>query len=90
MLSSWETGVEFGRALEQLRHQEAQLSTHDTRLTILEADHVSITREVKTLREWVIRGGLLVLLWTAAIAGNLTAEQAGEFAGTTIKNLIKR
>lgn len=87
---SWETGVEFGRALEQLRHQGDQISTLETRVTAGEANHVDLRREVRTLREWVIRGALLAFLWTGAILGNLTAEQAGEFAGTTIKNLIKR
>lgn len=60
------------------------------RVSTVETEQVDLHKEIRTLREWVIRGALLALLWTAAVAGNLTAEQVGEVAGTTLKNLIKR
>lgn len=87
---SWETAVEFGRALEALRHHGETIAAHETRLVAVESGHGDLKREIGTLRTYMIRGAVLVALWTAAIAGNLTAEQAGELAGTTLKNLIKR
>lgn len=90
MQMSWENGIAVGRALEQLRHHDVQLMKQDDRITVLEMGHESTERKIDTLREWVIRGALLVLLWTTVIAGGLTAEQAAEVAGTTLKNLIRK
>ncbi len=81
-MRTWETGIEFGRAIEQLRSHEARITDHD--LDIREIRH-----EVGTLRTYTMRGALLLALWVAAISANLPAERIGEIAGTTLKSLIR-
>ena len=87
---SWDTAVEFGRALEALRNHGDRIASQETRLAAVEAGQGDIRREISTLRTYMVRGAVLALLWAAAIGGNLTAETAGELAGTTLKNLIKK
>jgi hypothetical protein len=77
---SWEAAVELGRAIEQLRQ-------HDTRIGRAEATLSEVREEIGTLRQWLMRGTLLVLLWTGAVASHLSAETAGEIIAMTIKSL---
>lgn len=72
---SWETGVQFGQALEQIR-------SHEARLTHVEA-------EVTSLRSIIIRGGLLLALAAAGALTNISAETAGEAAASFVKALRK-
>lgn len=82
MQMGWETGIEFGRALEQLRHHEARITEHDH-------DIREIRGEIGSLRTYTMRGALLLLLWVSAISVNLPAERIGEIAGTTLKSLVR-
>ncbi len=79
---TWESGVAFGQALAELR-------TLDKRTTELEEGHEALKQEVHTLKEMVIRGGLLILLWAAGLAVNLPADRVGELAATFLKSLAK-
>ncbi len=72
---SWETGVQFGQALEQLR-------SHETRLTKVEAD-------VLTIKALVYRVALVATLWGGGLMLNLPADRVGEYAATFIKAMSK-
>ena len=72
---SWETGVLFGQALEQIR-------THEARLTHVEA-------EVITIKAIVYRGALVLALWGGGLLLNLPADKMGELTATFIKGLSK-
>lgn len=82
MLRDWDTGVAFGRALEQIRHNTADIRH-------LQSDQQEIRREVGQIRAYMLRGGLLLVLWVAAASANLPAERIGEIAGTTLKSLTR-
>lgn len=79
---SWETGVQFGQALEQLRH-------HEERITQTEKAVAEVREEVTTIRGYLMRALLLVLLWAAGIGGNMTAETVGSTIAETIRALKK-
>jgi len=72
---SWETGVLFGQALEQIK-------THEARLTHVEA-------EVITLKAVVYRGALVLALWGSGLMLNLPADRVGEAAATFLKAFAK-
>lgn len=72
---SWETGVQFGQALEQLRR-------HETRLSHVEA-------EVTTIKAVVYRGALVAALWGGGLMLNLPADRVGEIAASLVKALVK-
>lgn len=72
---SWETGVQFGQALEQLRSHEARLS------------HVEA--EVTTIKALVYRGALVAALWGGGLMLNLPADRVGEMAATLVRALAK-
>ena len=86
---TWETGVEFGRAIEQLRHHELRLGATEVAVQKVEQGHSALKEEVHSLKAMVIRGGLLALLWAAGIAANLPADRVGEFTATFLKTLSK-
>lgn len=81
-MRTWETGIEFGRALEQIRHHEARIAGN-------EIDIREIRHDLGSLRTYTMRGALLLALWIAAVSTNLPAERIGEIAGTTLKSLIR-
>lgn len=72
---SWETGVLFGQALEQIK-------THEARLTHVEA-------EVITIKAIVYRGALVLALWGGGLMLNLPADKVGELTASFIKGLSK-
>ena len=72
---SWETGVQFGQALEQLRN-------HETRLTRVEAD-------VLAIKALVYRVALVATLWGGGLVLNLPADKVGEYAATFLKAMSK-
>lgn len=72
---SWETGVLFGQALEQIK-------THEARLTHVEA-------EVITIKAIVYRGALVLALWGGGLMLNLPADKVGEVAATFLRSMSK-
>lgn len=72
---SWETGVQFGQALAQLRSHEARLS------------HVEA--EVTTIKALVYRGALVAALWGGGLMLNLPADRVGEMTAALVKALVK-
>lgn len=72
---SWETGVLFGQALEQIK-------THEARLTHVEA-------EVITIKAVVYRGALVLALWGGGLMLNLPADKVGEVAATFLRSMSK-
>ncbi len=72
---SWETGVQFGQALEQLRSHEARI-TH-------------IEEEITTIKSVVYRAALVLILWGGGIMLNLPADRMGEYAATFLKAMSK-
>lgn len=72
---SWETGMQFGQALEQLRSHEARLS--------------QVEAEVTTIKALVYRGALVVALWGGGLMLNLPADRVGEMAAALTKALVK-
>lgn len=79
---TWETGIAFGRALEQLR-------SHDRRITDLEEGRKKDQAEVKTIKAILMRGGLVLLLLSAAALTNLPADRVGELVAAILKSLPK-
>lgn len=79
---TWETGIVFGRALEQLR-------SHDRRIGDLEEGRKKDQSEIKNLKALVLRGGLLLVLGGGALGTNVSAERIGEIAAAIIKSLPK-
>ena len=72
---SWETGVLFGQALEQLR-------SHEARLTHVEA-------EVSTLKAMVFRVALVATLWGGGLVLNLPADKVGEYTAAFLRAMSK-
>ena len=79
---TWETGIAFGRALEQLR-------SHDRRITDLEEGRKKDQAEVKSIKVILMRGGLVLLLLSAAALTNLPADRVGELVAAILKSLPK-
>lgn len=79
---TWETGIAFGRALEQLR-------SHDRRITDLEEGRRKDQAEVRTIKAILMRGGLVLLLLSAAALTNLPADRVGELVAAILKSLPK-
>ena len=79
---TWETGIAFGRALEQLR-------SHDRRITDLEEGRKKDQAEVKSIKAILMRGGLVLLLLSAAALTNLPADRVGELVAAILKSLPK-
>lgn len=79
---TWETGIAFGRALEQLR-------SHDRRIGDLEEGRKKDQAEFKNLKALVMRAGLLLLLGGGALGTNVSAEDIGKIAAAIIKGLPK-
>lgn len=79
---TWETGIAFGRALEQLR-------SHDRRITDLEEGRRKDQAEVRTIKAILMRGGLVLLLLSAAALTNLPADRVGELVAAVLKSLPK-
>jgi len=86
---TWETGVEFGRALEQLRQHDARIGATEAAVEQVEQSHADLQKQVHSLRDMMIRGGLLALLWAAGIAANLPADKIGETAASFLRALSK-
>lgn len=79
---TFETGVEVGRALAQVRD-------HSERLPKLEASHAELREEVHSLKALVMRALLLAVLWVAGLVANLPADRVGELAASFLKALAK-
>lgn len=79
---TWENGIAVGRALEQLKH-------HEERITQTEQAVHEVRAEVGTIRGYLFRGLLLVLLWAVGLGGNWSAEQVGETLAATLKAMRK-
>ena len=76
------TGLEFGRALERLRH-------HNDRLDGLEDDLAEVRTQIHGIRTTMSRGGLLVALWTSGGTAWASQERAGEILAGAIKALFR-
>ena len=72
---SWETGVLFGQALEQIK-------SHEARLTHVEA-------EVSTLKALVYRVALVATLWGGGLMINLPADRVGEYTAAFLRAMSK-
>ena len=72
---SWETGVQFGQALEQLKSHEARL--------------IHVEAEIITIKAVVYRGALVLALWGGGIMLNLPADKVGEIAASFLKAVSK-
>ena len=72
---SWETGVQFGQALEQIK-------SHEARLTHVEA-------EVSTLKALVYRVALVATLWGGGLMLNLPADRVGEYTAAFLRAMSK-
>ena len=75
MPPTFESGVALGQAL-------GQLQSHEVRIIKLEAD-------VGQGKALVIRGILLLLLWSGALIANLLADRVGEFMASFLRALLK-
>lgn len=72
---SWETGVQFGQALEQIK-------SHEVRLSHVEA-------EVATIKTLVYRGALVASLWSGGLLLNVPADRVGEYVAAFLKLTLK-
>ncbi len=86
---NWETGIEFGRAIERLSAHEARLSSHDRRIEAVEDSQNVIFAEVRRAKLFAARAGLVAILWGAGIMANLPAESIGEILASFLKALLK-
>lgn len=71
----WETGIEFGRALERL-------ASHEARIAKVEED-IRLTKIIAA------RATLVVLLWAFGIIGQMSSERIGETMADLLKALLK-
>ena len=74
-MPNWETGVQFGQALEQIRSHEARLS------------HVEA--EVSTIKALVYRVALVASLWGGGLMLNVPADKMGEYVAAFLKATLK-
>jgi len=81
-MMTWDNAVEFGRALERIGSQERRLGQ-------LETSHSDLKQEVHSLKQVVIRAGLVALLWGVGTAANLPAEKIGETTAAFLKALTR-
>lgn len=78
--------LELWRALGRI---EAERDATNSRLDRIEGQVSEIKNQLGTLTTWGQRGGLLILLWVAAIGINLNAEQKAEAVGLILKHLAR-
>ena len=69
---------------------EAERDADRRWLDQVEEDVTEIKGQIGTITTWGTRGGLLVLLWAAAIGLNLNPEQKAEAIQAVISALTKR
>ena len=74
-MPSWETGVQLGQALEQIRSHEARLS--------------QVESEVSTIKTLVYRGALVASLWGGGLMLNVPADKMGEYVAAFLKATLK-
>lgn len=67
----FETGIEFGRALEHIREHDEQIASLDTRVTKVES-------KVGLAESWIGRIVAAGTLWAAGAGLNLSAENVGQ------------
>lgn len=79
--------LELWRALGRI---EAERDATHGRLDRIEGQVSEIKEQLGTLTTWAQRGGLLVLLWVAAIGINLSTEQKAEALQAILSALTKR
>lgn len=79
--------LELWRAIGRL---EAERDSTDGRLGRIETDLSEVREQVSDLRTWAQRGGLLALLWVAAITLNISPEQKAEAISSILSALTKR
>ncbi len=82
MQGHWESGIEFGRALERL-------TGHERRMDRIEADHDHLRTEVTQAKTLAIRVGLVLVLWLAGLAVAIPSEKGGEFLAAFLKAYLK-
>jgi hypothetical protein len=78
----FDTGLEFGRALEKLRH-------HGDRLDAIEAAVSGIRAEITRARGYISRGGLLIALWTGGMLTNVSTDSGAELLRTLLRTLFR-
>ena len=78
----WETGIEFGRAIERL-------ASHETRLSKVEETQQILFKEIKRAKLFAARAGLVVLLWGGGLIVKLPAETHAEITISFLKALLK-
>jgi len=83
-MTDWDfsTGLEFGRALERIRH-------HEDRMDGLEDGLLEVRSQIQGIRTTMSRGGLLVALWTSGGTAWVSQERAGEILAGAIKALFR-
>jgi hypothetical protein len=74
----FETGIEFGRALEHIREHDAQIASLDTRVTQVES-------KVSLAESWIGRVATAGGLWMAGTGLNLSAESVGQFLAKLLR-----
>ncbi len=79
---TFETAVQFGQALEQIRR-------HETDLHSVRQDVAKVQGEVADVKAFLIRGALLATLWAAGGTLHWSAESVGEALGSAIKAMRK-
>ena len=71
----FETGVQIGQALSDIKNNTRRISALET--------------EVGGLKTIIMRSLLLAVLWLIGIAGNLSAQQMGETLAAFVKAWAK-
>ena len=79
----FDTGLEFGRAIEKLRG-------HGDRLDHLEDTIESIRSELRGIKTTIGRGGFLAALWASGGTAWASQDKAGELIAGAIKALFRR
>lgn len=78
----FDQGLEFGRALEKLRH-------HGDRLDAVEEAVSTIRAELTKARGYINRGALLVALWTGGMLTNASTQTGADLLRTLIRTLFR-
>ena len=76
------TGIQFGQAIQRISHAEEQIDELSTDLDKLKDD-------LKGLRSVIIRGSILGCLWLSGLGANLSAEVVGKAIGAAVVKALK-
>jgi hypothetical protein len=81
-MDRFETGMQFGQAIQRISQAESQIGE-------LASDLDKLQDDLKGLRSIIIRGSILGGLWLTGLGANLSAEVVGKAVGAAVLKALK-